>query len=134
MKKLNTYELIGAYVRWVLHIEGLTISDYKSFLPHIKFLSVHAMHDHFMDSAHTEYDTTVCHLAEMEGFAAFGSENNGLSVIHYGVQNMHQKQLKSSPGNIKRPSEFGKDGKKPCFIWNHEFGCIKTEEEYGYGH
>ena len=71
-KRLKKYELIGASVRWVLDIEGLTISDYKSFLQHIEFLSIRAMHDHFKDSAHTEYDTAVRSLAETEGFTAFG--------------------------------------------------------------
>ena len=48
-----------------------------------------------MDSAHTEYDAAVRHLAETEGFAAFGS------VIPYGTQNMRQKQFKPTTLGIK---------------------------------
>ena len=62
------------------------------------------MHDHFKDSTHTEYNAAVRRLVETEGFAAFGRENDGLYVIHYGAQNMRQKQFKPTTLSIKRPS------------------------------
>ena len=60
-----------------------TIKDHRAFLDHLDFLT---MHDHFKDIAHTEYDLAVRRLAETQGFAAFGKENNGLSNTYYGVQ------------------------------------------------
>ena len=74
-------------------------------------------HDHFKDSAQVEYDCAVRQLAETEGFCAFSQENNGLSVVYYGTQNMRQKTSKTSysTGITKRPFEYVKDGKKPCF-------------------
>ena len=47
---------MGASIRWCLDIDTLSIKDYKAFLQHIDFISVHAMHDYFKDSAHVEYD------------------------------------------------------------------------------
>ena len=129
MKKLNTYELIGVCVRWCLDIDTLSVKDYKAFLQNFNFISVHAMHDHFKDSAHIKYDYVVCRLA------GFVQENNGLSVVHYEAQNMHQKVGKSTYNSIsgKKPFEYTKDGKKPCFKWNREFRCSRSEEECGYG-
>ena len=72
---LNAYELIGASIRWFLDIDNLTLSDHRACLQHLDFYTVRAMHEHFKDSAHIEYDLAIRRLAETQGFAAFSSEN-----------------------------------------------------------
>ena len=49
---------------------------------------------------------------------------------------MHQKIGKSPYNSVsgKKLFEYTKDGKKPCFKWNREFGCNRSEEECGYGY
>ena len=66
----------------------LTLNDHRVFLEHLDFLTVYAMHDHFKDAAHIEYDLVISWLTETQGFAAFSKENNGISVTYYGAQNM----------------------------------------------
>ena len=59
VRKLNALELIDASIRWCLDIVSLSIKEDKAFLQHIDFISVHAIHDHFKDSAHVGYDCAV---------------------------------------------------------------------------
>ena len=110
------------------------LRDHRAFLEHLDFLTVHAMHDHFKDAAHTEYDLAIRRLAETQGFAAFGKENNGISVTYYGAQNMHLKSAKTVPTSTKQPSEYLKDGKHPCFCWNKEYRCMCSKEDCGFAH
>ena len=115
---------IGHLTCCFLNIEDLTIKDHRAFVEHIGFLTVRAMHDHFKDVAHTEYDCAIRRLAETQGFAAFGKENNGASIVYYGRKICVPK----------RPSEYLKDGKRRCFRWNKEYGSSRSEDECGYGH
>ena len=92
-------------------------------------ISVRAMHNDFVDSTHVEYDISVRKLAETIGFKAF-SQNAGMSVKHYGAQNMRT----SKSSYPKRFTDRFSDQRKTCFHWNKEFGCPKTEEECGYPH
>ena len=136
IKKLNAYELIGASARWCLECDGLTARDYRAFLEHINFISVRAMHDAYKDTAHTQYDAAVRKEAELMGFAAFGQANNGMSVIHYGSENMRPKKPLSGPSSqtSRKVGGFEKGGRRSCFRWNREGGCPKQEEDCGFGH
>ena len=40
-------------------------------------------------------DLAIQRLAELQGFTPFRKENNGISVIDYGAQNMRTKMPKS---------------------------------------
>ena len=95
VKKLNCYELITASIRWCLDIEGLTVADFRAFLAHLNFMSSRARNDDFKDSAHVDYDKDIRKLAEIDGFAAFDPKNTGLSIFHYGTQNMRPKKNKN---------------------------------------
>ena len=53
------------------------------------------MHDHFKYNVHIEYHIAIRNVAEREGFSVFGRENNGLSVVHCGAQNMCPKPTKT---------------------------------------
>ena len=134
VKKLNAYELLGAAISWCLDIPDLTTKDYHALLEHLRFIAIRAMHDDFKDSAHVEYDTAVRKAAETWGFAAFSSAHNGMSVIHYGAQNMRTKKPVTTVGGGRRTGGHTQDGKRSCFIWNKEGGCPKSEESCGFGH
>ena len=135
VKKLNAYELIGASIKWCLNIDKLTVCDHRAFLEHLYFLSIRAMHDDFKDSAHVEYDSAIRKVAEVEGFAAFTSANNGISVIHYGAQNMRQKKAYGGAHNYGRRSTGNThEGKRCCFKWNRESGCASTDDKCPYNH
>ena len=134
VKKLNAYELLGAAISWCMDIPDLTTKDYHAFLEHLRFIAIRAMHDDFKDSAHVEYDTAIRKIAETWGFAAFSSAHNGMSVIHYGAQNMRTKKLANPAGGGRRTGGHTQDGKRSCFIWNKESGCPKSEEACGFGH
>ena len=128
---MNAYR---ASIRWFLDIDNLTLSDHRAFLQHLDVLTVRAMHEHFRDSAHIEYDLAIRRLAETQGFAAFGSENNGISVTYYGAQNIRPKSTKPNQNSIRSPNEHMKDRKRPCFRWNKDYGCTRSEEDCGFGH
>ena len=110
------------------------MSDHRAFLQDLDFLTVRAMRKHFKDAAHIEYDLAIRRLAETQRFAAFSSDNNGISVTYYGAQNMRPKSTKTGQNSIRRPNEYLKDGKRPCFRWNKECGCTHSEEDCGFEH
>ena len=97
VRKLNCYEVITASIRWCLDIEGLTVKDLCAFLEHINFLSSHARNDDFKDPTHVNYYKDIRKLAEVECFAAFTAKHTGLSIFHYGSQNMYPKNLNPLP-------------------------------------
>lgn len=134
MRRLNAYELIGASIRWALAIEGLNKVDYKALLEHIEFLTVRAMHDDFKDSAHVEYDLAVRVVAETKGFGAFSKANTGMSVSFYGAQHMRPKSSKTTGKTKTNKGEYTKDGTRPCYKWNQEGGCARTDSDCNYGH
>ena len=103
-------------------------------MEHLDFLTVSAMHDHFKDIAHTEYDLAGRCLAETQGFAAFEKENNRLSVTYYGAQNMCPKSSKRYTASNKRPNQYLKNWKRPCFRWNKEYGCSCSEDDCDHPH
>lgn len=131
LKKLNCYELVTASIRWCLDIEGLTVKDFRAFLEHICFMSSRARQNDFHDSTHIEYDKDIRKLAEVEGFAAFGTKNTGVGMFHYGMHNMRQRK---SVGAVRKTSSYTKDGKLGCFKWNKEAGCSRTDEVCNFGH
>ena len=77
---------------WCLDIKGLTVKDLRAFLEHINFLSSRARNDDFKDWAQVDYDKDIQKLAEVDGFTTFGSKNTGISMFHYGTQNMRHKK------------------------------------------
>ena len=99
--------------------------DVKAFLEHLEFISVRAMHNDFINSTHVEYDMAIRKLVESIGFEAFSQKYTGMSVKHYGAQNMHMSKNSYS----KHFNERLSDQRKTCFFWNKEFGCPNTEEE-----
>ena len=127
---LNAYELIGASIRWFLSIDGLNMNDAKTFLEHLKFISVREMQDDFKDSMHIEYDIAIRRLADSLGFKAFSQTHLGISVKYYGAQNMKVHKANYA----KRGGDRYSYQKKYCFHLNKEWGCSKTEEECGYRH
>lgn len=131
VKKMNCYELVTASIRWILDIQGVTVKDFRAFLEHICFMSSRARQNDFHDSTHVEYDKDVRKLAEIEGFAAFGSSNTGMSMFHYGMHNMRPKK---QVGNVKKGSTYTKEGKSGCYRWNKEGGCARTDENCNFGH
>ena len=80
----------------------MSVADHRALLNHINFLANRAMHNDFVDQAHTQYDEAVRKLAENIGFAAFAKENRTLSVIHYGAQNMRSKKTGYSGASMTR--------------------------------
>lgn len=131
VKKMNCYELVTASIRWVLDIQGVTVKDLRAFLEHICFMSSRARQNDFHDSTHVEYDKDVRKLAEVEGFAAFGSSNTGMGMFHYGMHNMRPKKPVNS---FRKSNTYAKEGKPGCYRWNKEGGCSRTDENCNFGH
>ena len=70
VRRLNTYELIGTSIHWVLSVDSLDMHDVRAFLEHLEFISVTANHNDFVDSTHVEYNIAIRKLAESVGFEA----------------------------------------------------------------
>ena len=132
VRKLNAYELIAASSLWCLEIQNLNISDYRAFLEHIALLAIRAKDDYYKDSAHVDYVLAVRRAAEKIGFAAFSKEHAGDSVVHYGPQNMKQRRQSFSAFGKRRSP--GPTAKRPCYAWNSDTGCMRTEDECRYSH
>ena len=134
LKRVNCYELICATTQWASGIKELSVADLRALMDHINFLANRAMHNDFIDQAHTDYDEAIRKLAEEVGFAAFAKENRGISVIHYGAQNMRSKKpvVGLGPYTARRPV-LG-NTKRPCYAWNSDGGCSRTEEDCRFGH
>ena len=123
---LNAYELIGAPIRWFLSIEGLNMCDIKAFLEHLECISFRVMHNDFTDSTHVEYELAVRKLAESIGFEAFSQAHTGMSVEHYGAQNMN---ITKGPYSKHFGEKVSKQ-RKTFF----QFGCPRSKKECGYPH
>lgn len=131
VRKLNCYELITASIRWCLDIQGLTVKDFRALMEHVCFMASRAKQNDFQDSTHVDYDIDIRKLAEVEGFAAFGSRNTGLAMFHYGMHNMRQRKTSTS---TRKTSNFTKDGKTGCYKWNKESGCGRLDDVCNFGH
>ena len=132
VRKLNAYELIAASSLWCLEIQNLTVADYKAFIEHICLIAIRAKDDYYKDSAHVDYVLAVRRAAEKLGFRAFSKEFSGDSVVHYGPQNMKQRRSTYSTYGKKRSP--GSQSKRPCYSWNSDSGCFRTEDECRYNH
>ena len=84
-------EVSGALKKFTVsgkEIRKLNCYEPLQYLEHLKFLASHAWNNDFKDVTHIDYDTDIQKLAETDGFSAFDSKNTGLSMFHYGTQNM----------------------------------------------
>ena len=115
---------------WALSIDTMTVADYRALLEHIAFVSNRAMTGDFKDSAHVEYDTAIRREAESVGFAAFTTAHTGISVLHYGAQNMKHKNSYSTGGGKRPYAGVG----RACYKWNSDTGCAKNESDCYYRH
>ena len=84
---LNPHKLIAASCLWSLDIQELTRAEYRAFIEHVSFISIHAKDDYFKDSAHVDYVLSVHRSVEYAGFGTCSKLFDGESVVHYGAQN-----------------------------------------------
>ena len=61
----------------------MTVADYRALLEHIAFISNRAMTVDYKDN-----DRAICREAESVGLVAFTKAYTGVSVMHYGAQQM----------------------------------------------
>ena len=74
--------------------------------------------DVFKDTSHSEYDLEIRHLVESMGFAAFGKEYPGESMLHYALQNLRAK--KQAMFNRDITNKHLNTGRKPCYKFNRD--------------
>ena len=129
--KLNAYELIAVSILWCLDIQSLTTTDYKAFLKHLCRIAIRAKDNCYKDGEHVDYVLAICCMVEKLGFATFSKENSGESIVHYGPQSM--LPIKSLYSSHKKRSPISLS-KRPCYAWNAESGCSRTEDECRYSH
>ena len=132
VRRSNCYELIRASLLWALQIKDLSVPDCRALFEHLSFLAHRAMYNDYQDSVHVQYDLAVRVEAETDGFAAFGRDNDGLSVMYYGPEKMRTKTTVANRVGATR--RFSPGRKRACYAWNGDAGCVRRDDECRFGH
>ena len=90
MKSLNYNELKYSICMWGskrAKKAGMDVDTMMSYLGHLTYMSIHAISNNYSDEAYHGYDHAICEKAKEKGLQAFKMGDNGLSLLHFNMDN-----------------------------------------------
>lgn len=134
-KRLNFVELMYAALVWCVKKSekiGMESDDFRGYLGHLAYMTMHAITNNYNDSAYRGYDKAVREKVKRKGLKCFKMGDQELSLLHFNLDNA---RLTRDTRRATRPAtshrkvwESNARARGACYAHNFtKGGCIEKE-------